>query len=151
MNRNPVEKSRGERGNAMVEFAIATTLLVPMLFGVFQFGYSFYIYNRLIAAVRDGARYASLRTYDSTTSTPSSGYLTAVKNSVVYGQPTTGTSAVVPGLTTSNVGVSVTMNNNVPNYVTVSISNYSVDAVFTTFNWTNKPAVTFRYEGRYAP
>ena len=35
--------------------------------GIFQFAYSFYVYNTLVVAVREGARYASIKPYDSTT------------------------------------------------------------------------------------
>ena len=52
-------KLRSTRGNAMVEFALAATLLVPVFVAVFQFGYGMYTYNELVEAVRAGVRYAS--------------------------------------------------------------------------------------------
>src|SRR5947209_18054089 len=75
------------RGNAMVEFAVAVPMIVLIFAGTFQFGYYFYIYNRLEGAARAGARYASLRDYNSSTSTPASDFVTAVNNMVVYGSP----------------------------------------------------------------
>src|SRR5579863_7062815 len=108
------------RGNALVEFALAVSLLLPMLFGTFEFGYAFYTYNRLIAAVREGGRYASLRSYDSSTTTPASDYLTAVQNAVVYGNPAGGTTPVVSGIATGQIAVTMTMANGVPDMVTVS-------------------------------
>lgn len=142
---------RSQRGNAMVEFALAAGLLIPMVLGIFQFGYSFYIYNRLVAAVRDGARYASLRAYDSPTTTPSSAYLAAVQNAVVYGHPGGGDQSVLPGLTTDKVAVAVTMIDGVPDMITVKITNFSVDAVVKTMQWTNKPEASFRFEGTFQP
>jgi Flp pilus assembly protein TadG len=139
------------RGNALVEFALAVGLLLPMLFGTFEFGYAFYTYNRLIAAVREGGRYASLRTYDSSTTTPSNTYLTAVENAVVYGDPSGNGTPVVSGLATTNVGVTMTMNNGVPDMVTVSVTNFTVDTLIKTFNLANKPSAAFRFEGTYAP
>ncbi len=103
----------------MVEFALAVGLLLPLLFGTFEFGYAFYTYNRLVAAVREGGRYASLRVYDSSTTTPSDTYLTAVKNAVVYGDPAGSGTPVVSGLTTDKVGVSVVMDKGVPDMITV--------------------------------
>ena len=54
---------RSRRGNALVEFAIASTVLIPIFVGTFQFGYSFYVYNLISTQIRSGARYASLRTF----------------------------------------------------------------------------------------
>lgn len=139
------------RGNALVEFALAVGLLLPMLFGTFEFGYAFYTYNRLIAAIREGGRYASLRTYDSSTTTPSDTYSTAVKNAVVYGDPSGGGTAVVSGLSTSNIGVAMTMANGVPDMVTVSVTNFTIDTIVKTLNLANKPSAAFRFEGTYAP
>jgi Flp pilus assembly protein TadG len=144
-------KKRRSGGNAMVEVALSVGVLVPCLTGVFEFGYTFYVYNRLIAAVRDGARYASLLTYDSATTTPSSSYATAVKNTVVYGNQNGGTATTVPGLTTDRVSVSMTMLNSIPDMVTVTISSYSVNTIFATLQWSNKPAASFHFEGRWAP
>jgi len=139
------------RGNALVEFALAVSLLLPMLFGTFEFGYAFYTYNRLIAAIREGGRYASLRTYDSSTTTPSDTYSTAVKNAVVYGDPSGSGTPVVSGLTTGQIGLTVTMDKGVPDMITVSITNFAIDTVITTLNLANKPSAAFRFEGTYAP
>lgn len=139
------------RGNAMVEFALAVSLLLPMLFGTFEFGYAFYTYNRLVAAVREGARYASLTTYDSSTSTPSSAYLTAVRNAAVYGNPSGGATPVVSGLAADKIGVSVTMDKGVPDMITVSVTSFTIDTFVKVLNLANKPSAAFRFEGRYAP
>jgi Flp pilus assembly protein TadG len=144
-------RARRQSGNAMVEFALTASILFPCLLGVFQFGYGFYIYNRLIASVRDGARYASLRAYDSSTTTPSSAYLAAIRNEVVYGNPAGGTQALVTGLTPDKISVSVTMANGVPDMITVYINQFTLDAITKTFQLSGKPSASFRYEGRYTP
>ncbi len=144
-------RRRRQTGNALVEFAVAAGLLIPCFVGVFEFGYGFYVYNRLTAAVRGGARYASLLRYDSASTNPSNAYASAVQNAVVYGDPDGGTSPVVPGLTTDQVTITMQFANEVPDVVTVAISNFSLDTVFTTLNWGNKPAASFRYEGTFAP
>jgi Flp pilus assembly protein TadG len=142
--------TRNQRGNAMVEFAIGAGILVTVFTGVFEFGYAFYVYNNLVAAVDNGARYAAYRTYDSSTITPSSAFNTAVQNMVVYGQPSTGTKTVAPGLTTGNVVLTPIFTNSVPTGMQVSLSGYSLNAVFKTFT-LNKPVVTYPFLGVYAP
>jgi Flp pilus assembly protein TadG len=142
---------RNERGSALVEFALSFSLLFTMFAGVFQFGYAHYVYNALEGAVRGGARYASVRVYDSATATPSSAYLTAVKNMVVYGSPSGGDRAVAPGLTPEKVNISVTMDRNVPARITVRISNYTINSVIHSFVLADKPRVTFPFMGRFAP
>jgi Flp pilus assembly protein TadG len=142
-------RSRRERGNAMLEFTLAATFLIPMMIGTFQFGYGFYIYNRMVSSVQGGARYASLRDYDSS-STPSERFITAVSNVVVYGDPAGGTNPIVPGLTTDKVQVTAAMVGSVPDTVTVSIRNFSIYAVVATIDLSGKPSASFRYRGRVA-
>ncbi len=94
----------------MVEFALSATLLTSVFTGVFQYGYSMYMYNALVEAVRAGTRYASLANISNSGdgSIPSA-FSTAVKNMVVYGTPSPGNSPtpVVPNLGTGQVAVSV--------------------------------------------
>lgn len=139
------------RGSVTVEFALAFVLLFSIFGGVFQFGYSYYVYNGLESAVRDAARYASLRAYDSLSSTPSNGFLTAVRNMAVYGSPSGGTQALVPGLAPSHIQLTVTFDRNVPFRMTVVVRNYRVNAIFSSFVLNGKPNASFRYMGRYAP
>jgi hypothetical protein len=139
----------GERGNALLEFTLAATLLIPLMIGAFQFGYGFYVYNRLVAVVQGGAKYASLRDYDSS-SGPSAQFIDAVRNMVVYGDPAGGTNPIVPGLTADKVVVTAVMAGNVPDTLTVSIQNFSIYAVVTTIELSGKPSVSYRYRGRVA-
>ena len=145
----------GRRGNVMIEFALGAGVLFSVFAGTFRFGYTFYQYNLLKNAVNNGASYAALRTYDSSTSTPSSPFATAVKNMVVYGDPGGGTNPVLPGLTTSNVnltpGWSTTGSGGTPVSMTVSISNYTISAVVGRTTLTGKPAAIYPYVGIFAP
>jgi Flp pilus assembly protein TadG len=143
-------------GNAMVEFALGSTILVTVFGAAFQYGYIFYQYNALENAVMNGARFASQYRYDSLTSTPSTAFSTAVKNMVVYGDPTgTSTTTLLKNLGTGNVDLTVTMlgtgTNLIPSAMTVSINSYTVDAIFGSFTCTNKPTVTYAYQGVFAP
>ncbi len=139
------------RGNAMIEFALAFAMLFPVLAGTFQFGYAFYIYNTLETAVRAGARYASLRTYDSPSETPSDNYLSTVRNMVVYGDPNGGDTPVVPGLAPEHVTVDVTFVDGLPRKVTVGVDDYQANAVFRLLDFNTKPTVTMPYVGRFDP
>jgi Flp pilus assembly protein TadG len=48
-----------ERGNSMVEFALVTTVvLVPLLFGVIEFGRLVWAKDMITSASREGVRYA---------------------------------------------------------------------------------------------
>jgi Flp pilus assembly protein TadG len=147
----PVLRSARQAGNVIVEFAIGSAVLLSAFAGVFQFGYAFYRYNALENAVNAGARFASVRPYDSTTPTPSNNFQTAVKNVVVFGDPAGGSAPVVPGLATSNVGVTATFRNGVPDSVTVAINSFRIDSVFQQFTLSGKPKVTYAYQGIYSP
>ena len=141
----------------MVEFAIGAGVLVSVFAGTFQFGYTFYQYNILKNAVSEGARYASLRAYDSKTTTPSDAFRTAVQNMVVYGDPAGGTTPITPNLSTDNVKLKVYFTNGlttlpgVPDTMTVSIDGYTIGAVFGSTSLANKPSVTFAYQGFFSP
>ncbi len=139
-----------QRGNALVEFALGFAVLFPLMTGIVQFGYCLFAYSELKSAVRQGARYASLLTYDSNSDAYSASFGTAVRNMVVYGDPAGGTTPVAPRLGTANVQLTVTFTRGVPDTVKVSIVNYSLPAIFTTFV-LNKPSSSFPYTGRYAP
>jgi Flp pilus assembly protein TadG len=146
------------RGNALVEFALASTVLIPIFLGTFQFGYAFYVYNLLSTQVRSGARYASMRTYRCGSPASMDKYKSDVRNVVRYGSPTVTGTVLEPGLLDTQVSVSIKTSSGVdadathtPSYVVVSTANYSVDVVFTTFNFNGKPTVQFPYLGVYSP
>jgi Flp pilus assembly protein TadG len=143
-------RRRRQAGNALIEFALAFGVLFPILTGTFQFGYAFFVYNELQNAVRQGARYAALKTYDSNSTTPSAAFLASVRNAVVYGDPAGGQIPVAKSLTPSNVNVTVTFTNGAPEMMTVSIQNYTLDAFLRTFT-LNRPSASFSYVGVYAP
>src|SRR5437868_4935614 len=98
---------RSRRGNAMVEFALASLLLVAIFLGTFQFGYTFYVYNLLSTQMRSGSRFASMKAFKCLTDTSISNYKQKVRNVVRYGNPSGGTTLIEPGLTDSEVTVSV--------------------------------------------
>ena len=83
----------------MLELAVSAGVMVTCLAGTFQFGYTFYVYNQLVTAVGNGARYAAQRTYRAATPDDIDRGNAAIRNMVVYGdaQPATDAAPVVAG------------------------------------------------------
>src|SRR5439155_5522305 len=150
MKKPSTNRLGSRRGNAMIEFALASLILLPMFFGAFQFGYTFYVYNLLCSQIRAAARYGSMRAFYAA---DSSKYQTAVKNVVLYGNPDGSGTAIEPGITAANVEVLLlgadgnpASASNVPATLTVRTASganaYQVDAVVTKFTFSGKPFLT---------
>jgi Flp pilus assembly protein TadG len=56
-----VSAAHGERGSALVEFAIASTVALTMIFGIIDFGRGLYTYHLVANAARAGSRFAIVR------------------------------------------------------------------------------------------
>ena len=138
-------KNKSERGNALLEFALGWSILWALFAGIYQFGYSFYVYNTVLTSVANAAELGSKMTYD--TASPTT-YSDALKNMVVYGSTTAGTTPIVRGLATSNVTVTVNLAGTIPSDVTITINNYTIDVVFTTFTFNGKPRATTVFMGQ---
>jgi hypothetical protein len=132
------------RGSALIEFALGWGVLWMLFTGVFQFGYCFYRYNKLMTSTSNAALYAATLTYDVTHPDQ---YKTKVANMVVYGDPSGGTAPVIPGLTASNVNVNLNPIGSMPMDITITVQNFNIDVVFKTFSFTDKPRVTTVYMG----
>jgi hypothetical protein len=147
---------RREKGHAMLELAMCASVLVACLGGTFQFGYTFYVYNQLVTAVGNGARYASGHTYRAATPKDIEKGDEAIRNMVVYGDPhpSAGAIPVVPDLKRDEVEVKWIFSNEktgAPEFVDVSIAGHRVNALLGSFNFSGRPRVEFPYLGRYAP
>jgi len=135
-----------ERGNALLEFALGFSMFWMLLSGVYQIGYAYYIYDRLVVATANAAELGSRITYDMSNA---SAYSTTLKNMVLYGSEIAGTYPVAPGLTTANAAVNAHPDGNgVPRYVTVNITGYTINDLFTSFSLPNKPGATGLYFGQ---
>ncbi len=110
---------KNERGAALFEFAIVSTVFLSVMFGVIEFGRLFWTHNALRDAARQGVRYAAVRRNDAAG-------IAAVKNVVVYGNPSGTGNPIVPGLTTSKVNVQYVNYNGLElsSRATVSITGY---------------------------
>jgi len=140
------QQNRGRRrGSGLLEFGVAIGLLWLLFAGVYQFGYSFYLYNKLQLSVSNAAMFASMAIYDA--GNPSK-FDTAIKNMVLYGTPTAGTKTVVPGLTTTNVEIQLNPNAGLPTDITIRIKNYQIASIFAKYMLADKPRVTTLYIGQ---
>ena len=98
-----MKRRNRQAGSALIELAGSMILLMTLLTGIFQTGYTFYTYENLVHAVRAGARYASLGVRGSSND---SEFATSVRNLVVYGDPQArGGKPIVPGLAPEQVEV----------------------------------------------
>jgi hypothetical protein len=141
----PGNRQKRQSGNTIVEFALGIGLLWLLFAGVFQFGYSFYIYNRLQLNVSNAAMYASMTTYDA--SVPDT-FINTIKNMVVYGTVTEGSKASVPGLTKANVEIITNPIAGLPTVVTIRIKNYQIASIFAKYMLQDKPRVTTLFIGQ---
>ena len=147
-----------QRGHALLEFAIGSSLFVALFTGAYQFGYTFHAYESLLSGVRAGARFGAMAVYplsgQTIDSQPASSFTTAVRNVTVYGDPAgavNGAKPIVGGLTTNHVLVTVQYRNSIPSTVTVAINGFQLEAIFGSWAANRKPRATFTYLGRYDP
>ena len=149
-----MKRHRTQKGHSLLELAVAMSVMTAVLMGTVQFGYAFYVYNQLVTAVGEGARYAAQRTYRAASSDDVSRGADAVRNMVIYGdpRPTTDAQPLIPGLRAENVEVKWQQRSDgTPEFVSVSVHNFAMDAVFRSFTFDQKPSVAYPYVGRFAP
>lgn len=113
------EIKKRERGATLLEFSIAATVFLTVLFAIVEFGRALWVHNALSDAARRGARYAVLH---------KSTDLEDVKKIVVYGDVTS-TDPLLDNLTTDNVTVTYNNFNLDGGTATVSIQNYQFQMV----------------------
>lgn len=111
----------GERGAALVEFALAVPLLLVAIAGIVDFGFVFQRYEVITNAAREGARMASLPGYDA------ADVEAHVRAYVANGLSMSDTSAVMPASGTPK-GVDVA-------YQDLTISGRAVPTAVVTVNY----------------
>ena len=95
MIQNRKQKKNGEEGASLMEFAIAATVFLTVLFAIVEFGRALWVHNALSDAARRGARYAVLH---------KAADMDDVKKIVVYGDLTE-TTPMLENFSTGNVDV----------------------------------------------
>lgn len=115
-----------QRGLATVEFALTLPVLLILLTATAELGRMLSQYDTLNESVRDGARYLASNALQAGVMTVTAAEQTAAQNLVVTGNTAGSGTALLPGLTASNVTVS----GSTSGYVTVSVS-YTYQPMFT--------------------
>lgn len=97
------------RGIAVVETAVMMPLLILVFLAVGELGRVFIQYSRLTHRVQAAARHVADNALTGTTGVPalSGQLLNEARNLVIYGAPVAVGAPAVPGLTPTNVAVSV--------------------------------------------
>lgn len=140
-----------QRGAAVVEFALLLILLLMIVAGIVEFGRTFWYYDALTKATRDGARFLS-NARESPNVTLNASHISQARTMVVNAA----NSARVPSFSASRVAVSCDPNCTAPTYVTVSINAYPITiggwipifvptGTTTTWSATLSPYTTMRY------
>jgi Flp pilus assembly protein TadG len=134
-------KKGSESGTAVVEFAIMASLFFMMIIAIVSGGHLFFTHNALVESTRRGARYAATLAKPATESC-SNGSTTVgpVKNMVLYGTPTAGSTTLVSNLQASNITVCYSNDYGVgQGTVSVKIENYTYTFAIGAFD-INMPA-----------
>jgi Flp pilus assembly protein TadG len=113
--RESIKHRRGERGAAIVEFAIAATIFLTMTFAVLELGRLLWIHNALADATRRAARYAVNQPQTA---------VSDIKNIAVYGNTAGTGSPLVNDLTPAQVTVTYNNFGIAEGTVTVAITSY---------------------------
>jgi hypothetical protein len=129
-------------GSVLIEFAASLILVGALFTGIFQFSYTLSTYHALVNAVRSGARYASLQVQPPNGPNPE--LIKAVRNMVVYGDPSPPANAksITPGLAPDNVELILE-----PGTATVSIRGFELAPMFSKIKLDGRPTVTFPLTG----
>jgi len=88
--------TREQEGAAAVEFAIVSIVLILLLTGIVQFGFTFFQYLEIVHAAREGARWASLGLEDGS----------VTNTDTVKGRVATAAPGLTPGLTNDQIDIS---------------------------------------------
>lgn len=143
--------SQQQRGVAAVEMALVIIPLLLIVAGIIEFGRTFWYYDALAKSTRDAARYVS-----NTRVSPTVGVNDTIKTNAELMVVNAVNAAKVPNFTADNVDVVCDPTDCIaPNYVTVSITGYSISIgswipiIFYTgtSSWVARPApaTTMRY------
>ena len=114
-----------QRGAAILEFALILPLLLVFTMATTEFGRAIYQYNSIVKSLRQAARYLSVQTPGTKT--------VEAKNLVVFGNIAGSGTALVPGLTVSQVATptwTTRGSNPLINTVTITVTGYKFRSLF---------------------
>jgi Flp pilus assembly protein TadG len=121
------KSKRSESGTSIVEFAITAAFFFLMIVGIVSGAHFFFTHNAIVESTRRGARYAAQLAKPATEEcVNNSTTVGPVKNMVLYGTPTAGTTTLVYNLQPENVTVCYSGDYGVgQGTVSVKVENYS--------------------------
>jgi Flp pilus assembly protein TadG len=119
--------NHSERGTAIVEFTLTATFFLMIIMAIISAGHLFFTHNALVESTRRGARYAATLAKPATEAcVNNSTTVDPVKNMVLYGTPTAGTTTLVNNLQPANITVCYSNDYGVAQgTVSVKIENYN--------------------------
>ena len=134
----PQKNKNSERGAAMVEFALTASFFIIMICAIVSGGHLFFTHNAMVEATRRGARYAAMQCKPNLAGCANSATtVDRVKNMVLYGTPTAGSTTLVHNLQAANVTVNFSNDFNVgQGTVSVQIDNYTYTFAVAGFQIT---------------
>ena len=124
-------RTRDQRGQALVEMALASLMFFFLFFGVIEVSRALYTYGTIVQATRAAARWAVVNK----DADPYSG----TKNYVVYGNASGTGSQILSGLTTANVEVAPKNFGVGHQGILVRIKNYQFVPVLPVFGGITLP------------
>ena len=115
-----------QKGTAIVEFALILPLLLLLTMITTEFGRAIYQYNTIVKSLRNATRYLSLQTPNT--------QITEAQNLVVFGNIAGTGTALVPGLTLSQVTPTWQTTGSAPliNTVKITVTGYTFRSMFTS-------------------
>jgi Flp pilus assembly protein TadG len=132
---------RDDRGVQLVELAIVLPIFILLFAATAEFGRYFYEYTTLAKSARVGARYLA-------TACVNTNENTNAKNIVVFGNAAGTGTPILTGLS-STANVTITRNLGVPNLpqtVTVQITDFKHQPIFDLGKLTNTPALSMNID-----
>jgi Flp pilus assembly protein TadG len=102
---------RGERGQALVEFALASTIFFMTLFATVEFGLGIWHYNMVSNLAQEGARWASVHGASSASPASSAAVQTYVRSRAPGMQTVTVTATPAPSTVARGLPVTVVAEN----------------------------------------
>jgi Flp pilus assembly protein TadG len=144
---------RSNRGTALIESAIVLPVFLMLIGGVYEFGYFFYQQQLMTTGVRDAARYLALSANPNNATKQQE----AIKLAV-FGEIDGGTIARVPGWSTRDVAISMTVLDNSSGFycagctvavITVSTSLTDSSLGFLGLLGLNAPIISVLHQERW--
>lgn len=117
-------KLQPQSGSALIEAALALTLLTTVLLGAVEFGNAFVKLRGLQTAVDRGAEFAARALEESGEREVGAELETAIRNMALYGNPGGSDGPAIAGLRAEQVAVSVENDGAWPARVVVSVTGY---------------------------